>query len=286
MLKILLGCLFALIVDQALAASVMVVGVQMPAWVERDGRQIPLKVGTPLVRTDQLRTGANARILLSLEDGSKIKLGENGSLRLDELSPEKDFFTAAFNVVQGAFRFTTDLVFKDKRRDVKVQIGTATIGIRGTDVWGKATEEKDIVCLLEGKISVNRGTDQTVSMQDPLTFYIAPKNQPAQALAPVKPEQIALWAKETDIQPGEGAAHLGGKWKVYLATSQNQDDILKIYDALGSAGYATEINPVTANAMTEYRLRIINLPSKREAHALAKRLLGQAGVDKPWVAVR
>ena len=286
MLRLLIGSLFAFVVTQAFAASVMVLGVQMPAWIERDGRQIPLKVGTHLVRTDQLRTGPNARILLSLEDGSTVKLGENGTLRLEELSPEKDIFSAAFEVLKGAFRFSTDLVMKNNRRDVKVRIGTATMGIRGTDVWGKATDEKDIICLLEGKITVNRGADEPIEMHDPLTFYIAPKGQPAHSLAPVPPEQIAKWAKETDIQTGEGAVRLGGKWRVYVLSTPSQNDALKAYDALGNAGYAAEISPVTINGVTEYHLRIPNLPNKQEANALAKRLEGQPGMDKMWVSTK
>lgn len=284
MLRFFVMSLLAVTASPAFAAAVMVTGVQMPAWVARDGRQIPLRVGTPLLKTDQLRTGSNARILLSLEDGSKVKLGENGTLRLDELAPEKDIFAATFNVLKGAFRFSTDLVMKNNRRNVSVLIGTATIGIRGTDVWGKAADDKDIVCLLEGQISVNRGADPTVLMQDPLTFYIAPKNLPAQAIAPVPPEKIAQWAKETDIQAGEGAARLGGKWKLYLLSTPIQSEVLKAFDTLSDAGYAVDISPITSNGETDYRLRIANLPSRKESLALAKALDQQPGVGKTWVS--
>ena len=286
MFRLLIGSLFVFAVIQAQAAAVTVIGVQMPAWVERDGRQTPLKVGAVLARSDQLRTGANARILLNLEDGSKVKLGENGTLRLEELSPEKDIFSAAFEVLKGAFRFSTDLVMKNNRRDVKVRIGTTTMGIRGTDVWGKASDEKDIICLLEGKITVNRGTDEPLLMQDPLTFYIAPKGKPAQAVAPVPSEQIAKWALETDIQPGQGATRSGGKWKLYLLSTPDQKEALKVYDTLGDAGYATEISPVSTNGTTKYRLRIANLPSKKESRALANNLAGQPGVGKTWVSTK
>jgi hypothetical protein len=278
MLRWLLGSVLAITTVQAFAAAVLVEGVQMPAWVERDGRLIPLKVGMSLNKSDQLRTGANARVLLGLAEGSKVKLGENGTLRVDELNSGDDLFSASLKVLRGAFRFSTELLMKAKYRDVNVSIGTATIGIRGTDVWGKAADEKDIVCLLEGKISVNRGTDPTVTMQDPLTFYIAPKNKPAEMVAPVPLEKIAVWAKETDIQPAQGAAILGGKWKVYLVSAPTQQEILKAYDTLAEAGYATEIRPVTVSGVTEYQLRISNLPSRKEAESLAERLKGQAGI--------
>lgn len=280
MLRVLVAGICLLFSSHNFAAAIVVKGVQMPAWVEREGRLMPLKVGTVLTRKDQLRTGLNARILLGMEDGSDVKLGENGILRLDELNVEKDLFSAALQVLKGAFRFTTDQITKQNRRDVKILIGTATVGIRGTDIWGKSTDEKDIVCLLEGNITVNRGDDPTLTMQEPLTFYIAPKGKPAQSVAAVSTEQIGIWAKETDIQAGEGAARVGGKWKVYLNSTNSQSEVIQAYDTLGNAGYAADISPVTLNGVTEYRLRIVNLPSKKEAQALARRLEGQSGTGK------
>jgi len=256
----------------------------MPAWLEREGQQTPLKVGATLVSTDQIRTGTNGRILLSLQDGSKVKLGENGTLIVEALIPENDLFTATLNVLKGAFRFTTDLVIKNKRRDVKVLIGTATIGIRGTDVWGKADEEKDIVCLLEGKINVNRGTDKPVLMQEPLTFYVAPKGQPAQAVAAVPLDNIKQWAQQTDIQVGTGATRLGGQWKLYLLSSTDQKKVLKAYDILSSAGYAVEMNNPLYKGKTVFRLRIVNLPNKKESKALAKYLEDQPGLGEMWIS--
>src|SRR5438045_182704 len=85
-------------------------GVQMPAWVERDGRRTPATPGMELKAGDQLRTGAGSRLLVKLSEGSSVKLGENGSLRVAELAPAKDIFKGALAVLEGAFRFTTDKI--------------------------------------------------------------------------------------------------------------------------------------------------------------------------------
>lgn len=286
MFRWLTGSLCALTAMQALAATGVVEGVQMPAWIERGGQQMPLRVGNKLAASDQLHTGLNARILLRLDEGSTVKLGESGSLRLDEAGSDKGIFSAALAVVKGAFRFTTAQIMKHRRRDVAVQIGSATVGIRGTDVWGKAADDKDIVCLLEGKISVNRGSEEPLVMQEPLTFYVAPKGQPAQSVAPVPPEQIEKWARETEIQAQQGAARLGGKWKLYLLSTTSEAEVLQAYDTLEKSGYAVEIRPVGGKPDLEYRLRIVNLPSRNEAEALAKILQAQAGVGKTRVSIR
>ena len=264
----------------------VVEAVQMPAWVERGGAKIPLIPGMELKGTDQLRTGANAKLLLKMGEGSLVKLGEGGSLRLDQLAEGKDkVFTAALNVLQGAFRFTTTALQKQRKRNIDITIATVTAGIRGTDVWGKAAADRDIVCLIEGKIEVQRGQDRPFLMDQPLSFYIAPKNAPPLPVAPVDPEQLRQWATETEIEAGKGAARRGGKWKVLAASVETQEEALKLYDALRAAGYAAEIRPAMAGEKRIYDVRLAHLPSRAEAEALAAAIRGKMGVTEPKVSL-
>jgi hypothetical protein len=84
------------------APQAIVEAVQMPAWVERGGARIPLAAGMPLQANDELRTGANARLLLKLAEGSLVKLGENAQLKFTAAQTRKDgVFVAAMNVLQG-----------------------------------------------------------------------------------------------------------------------------------------------------------------------------------------
>ena len=161
---------------RAAPPQAVVEAVQMPAWVERGGARVPLAPGMGLQPNDELRTGADARLLLKLADGSSVKLGEAAQLRLTTIATRKDnVFTSAMNVLQGAFRFTTDALARTRRRDVTVTVATVTAGIRGTDLWGKAAADRDIVCLIEGRVEVSRQGDPTVTMDQPLSFYIAPR---------------------------------------------------------------------------------------------------------------
>ena len=266
----------------AAAQHAVVEAVQMPAWVERAGARTPLAPGMKLNGTDQLRTGTGAKLLLRMGEGSLVKLGESGSLRLDQLAEGKDkVFTAALNVLQGAFRFTTTLLQKQRRRNIDITIATVTAGIRGTDVWGKAAVDRDIVCLIEGKIEVQRGQDQPFLMDQPLSFYIAPKNAPPLPVAPVDPEQLRQWAAETEIEGGKGAARRGGKWKIIAASVETQTEALKLYDTLRAAGYAAEIRPAMAGEKRVYDVRLAHLPSKADAEALAASIRGKMGITNP-----
>jgi hypothetical protein len=279
----------ALLATQLAAAAppnAVVEAVQMPAWVERGGAKIPLAPGMELRGTDQLRTGASAKLLLKMGEGSLVKLGEGGTLRLDQLADGKGkVFTAALNVLQGAFRFTTTALLTQRRRNIGITIATLTAGIRGTDVWGKAAPDRDIVCLIEGKIEVQRGRDQPFLMDQPMSFYIAPRNAPPLPVAPVDPEQLRQWAAETEIESGKGAARRGGRWKVIAATFDTQADALKLYDGLRAAGYAAQIRPAMAGEKRTYDVRLAHLPSKVEAEALAGWLRGKMGVVEPIVSL-
>jgi hypothetical protein len=263
----------------------VVTGVQMPAWLDRDGKSQPLTPGEQLRNGDSIRTGANSRVLLKMGEGSAVRLGENAKLKLSNLGRREDnLFTAALDVAGGAFRFTTDVLAKIHRREVDVKIATITAGIRGTDLWGKAASDKDLVCLLEGHIAVAHGNDAPVEMNDANTFYVVPKDAAPLPIAPVDAAKIAQWSLETEIAGGAGAARSGGKWKVILAVADSQVAALDVYDAVRAGGYAAEIHPMGTAGKRRYQVRISQLPSKAEAQQLANSLKGQFGVTAPSIA--
>lgn len=270
------------------APTAVVEGVQMPAWVERGGVKQPLAAGMELLAADRISTGANSRILLRLAEGSQVKLGENAQMSLDRLAQRQDnrqtLLLAAIDVARGAFRFTTDAKARLlSRREVDIRVSTVTAGIRGTDLWGKSAGDRDIVCLIEGRIVVQREAEQPVNLDQALQFYIAPKangrpdtSKPVQ-LATVTAEQLTQWAAETEIATGQGAARRGGKWKLVAASSADQNAALAVYDKLRAEGYAASIFPI-GNAQTRaYEVRIGGLPSKAEAEALGIRVESIAG---------
>ncbi len=261
--------------DLLLAAPDAVVeGIQLPAWVTRDGKRQPLAIGTELQNSDEVSTGGNSRLLLRLGDGSVVKLGENGRLQLSDLVQKRKqgFLAATLKVLEGAFRFTTDVAVKARgSRDIKVHFPTITAGIRGTDIWGKNLGDKEVVVLIEGKIIVARTGDQPVEMKDPLTYLQAPKTGAATVEA-VPMEQLKAWAAETEISDGAGALRKGGHWKLYLGSYQQQLEALSLYDRLRREGYPVRIQPGQADGGQIYRLRLAGFSSEQEANALGARL--------------
>jgi hypothetical protein len=266
--------LFAVSLLASAQPAAVVEGVQMPAWVERGGQRQPIVPGMLLQPGDLIQTGPGSRLLVRMSERSLVKLGENGQLRFTELSTTKQLFRAALGVLEGAFRFTTDVAVKNRRRDVKITVATVTAGIRGTDLWGRSRGNTEIVCLIEGAIEVGAQGEAPVTMDQPRQFYRRVGGQ-TQPIGFVEPAQLDEWSKETEIERGRGAARLGGRFQATLARASDQAAALSLYDQLRAAGYPAEIRPVRQAEQTVYVVRIRNLPSAAEARALEAQLRGK-----------
>ena len=266
-------------------------GLQMPAWLVRGGKREPLAIGTWLRNGDQINTGAASRALLRMGDGSTVKLGENAKFSLDGMSQKSDarnrLFTASMGMVEGAFRFTTSLLYKFRgKREVDVHFTTVTAGIRGTDLWGKSSRERDVVALIEGKIILSRAGQAPITMREPKTVYLAPRDAPPPPIQQIADDLLARYAAETEIEPGKGAAGSGGRWRIYAARTNNQDEALAVYDKLREAGYPATINPAPAEGGTLYLVRISGLLSELDGTAVAIRLKAELGLEHVAVSLQ
>jgi hypothetical protein len=263
--------------------------LQMPAWLVRDGQRTPLAHGVRLRNGDRIDTGAGSRVRLRLPDGSMVKLGEKARFSLDGVTGARradQLFKATLNVLQGAFRFTTTALYKFRgKRDIEVRFPTVTAGIRGTDLWGKATAEREIVALIEGKITVKRRGAPTLDLDQPKSLYQALRNAGVLPVEPISDEALAAYAAETEIAPGQGAAGKGGKWRVYAARVRSQDEALAVYDRLREAGYPATIQPSHKEGATVYQVRIGGLLSEADGVAVAIKLKSELGLTDVSVSL-
>ena len=262
--------------DAASAPAVLTVeSVLSPAWVERaNGRREPLTVGMVLANREKVHTGDGGRAMLRMAEGSAVKLGDGATLALDDLVQKADaqggVVGASLEVVRGAFRFTTGLLGKpaaQQQRDVRVKVNAVTAGIRGTDVWGKSEPDRDIVCLLEGRISVSHGAAQ-FQMTEPLSFYIAPRVGQAQPPSAVTAAQVKQWAAETEIDPRTGATRAGGAAFVAVVPATDERTANAQRDKLRESGYPAQVTRVG----DRHEVRIPALSDMTEAAVLAEHM--------------
>lgn len=283
------GCLLSQGAAVHAAPPAIVDEMAAPAWVLRDGRRIPAAPGMALRAGEIVATGPGSRVWLGLGDGSRVKLGENARFFVADATDAragKGVFQATLRVVRGAFRFTTALAARVAApRRVTIQLPTVTIGLRGTDLWGRAAEDREFVVLIEGSISVQRGAGEAVVLDRPLAVFEATGTAPeGGSIAAVAPDVLAAYAAETEIPAGAGRQVPGGRWKVTALSTRSPDEALGMYDRLRADGYPAVIEPRGRGEDVLYRVRIVRIATRSEAEGLATRLARAFGLESASVS--
>jgi cell division septation protein DedD len=139
------------------------------------------------------------------------------------------------------------------------------------------------VCLIEGAVKVGAEGEQAVTLDKPRQFYRRDMGK-TQPVGFVGANQIAEWAKQTEIEAGKGALRRGGRFSVQLAAADNEEAARAVRDELHKAGYPAEIARRQEAEKVIYYVRIRQLPSREEAQALAAQLKGKHGVGDPRVS--
>jgi len=274
----------------AAAPDAQVEALQMPVWLTRDGKRQPLAIGAQLKNGDTITTGEGSRVLLRLAEGSAVKLGENARFDLNGMSQTRDGsqqrFSASLGVQQGAFRFTTPPEEKShSARSIDVKLPTITASIVGTDIWGKSTDDGELVALIDGKINVARKGEAPVSMVEARTVYIAPRDAPPPPVTSITLAQLNAFAQETELQSGAGVAGRGGNYKIYAARTPNQEEALAVYERVRDAGYAAAIQPAMSGGRQIYQVRIVGILSEADGVAVAVKLRVQLGLRDVQVSL-
>jgi hypothetical protein len=273
----------------ALAAEVpAVIALQSPAWVQRDGYNQALRSDFTLRQGDVIHTGSSGKVYLRMPDGSVVKLGNEAELRIEGLAVNSDadgeIFDGVLRVLKGAFRFTTQVVGRaTTRRDVRVHIGTATAGIRGTDIWGSNNDERDLICLLEGEIAVRSGNYSPQIMDQPLQFFVVPEGQAPLPLSFVPVEKVINeWAPQTELTPGVPTM-TNGPWAVVLASYTEEQSAVDLTQTMGIAGYPARIAEVQLSGTRYYRVVVTGFGDRGQAQSYIDQTATQFGVFDAWL---
>ncbi len=261
-------------------------GLQLPAWIEHQGSSAPLNPGVRVYSGDRLKTGAGARILLQLEEGSFVKLGENSELEVRDVVPafsSNGVFGGHLDVAKGTFRYTTTLLSNQRKRDLSIRIAAVTASVRGTDLWAKAAADTDTLCLINGDISVQREGEESFRMHQPLSVYIAPKGAPAKPVAAVEPEQFRRWAQEVELNIDDGALTGSGSWKLNITSLLDHSLALQRQQEMQSAGYPVVVKVVNIKGKRWSRIMIRGFARFNGAQAVANTLEEKFGIKDAWI---
>jgi len=130
--------------------------VQNLAEAAYEGNIRTLNKNSDVKMEDRLRTGADARLKVQLNDGSEVVMGENAELTVDEFvyTPEKER-KMVLNALKGALLFVGKMMDNYRRQKVTVKTPVATLGVRGTHFWVGRIDGNTGVLVLDGSVLVN-----------------------------------------------------------------------------------------------------------------------------------
>ena len=94
-----------------------------------------LKKGSAVSVGDAVKTGENGQALIQMEDKSRLIIRKNSEVKIEAFEyKKKDTDKAETSLISGALRAVSGNIAKKNPASVKYSAGTATIGIRGTDI--------------------------------------------------------------------------------------------------------------------------------------------------------
>lgn len=275
----------------AAPSATVVEAVQLPAWVERNGQRRPAEPGVQLRANDKAITANGSRMLLRMDDKSTIKLGEQTEFLIRSIDTSRESAVApseqksAFKLVSGVFRYATDYTSKalGNKRELNLEVATATVGIRGTDFWAMTDAAHDAVCVFEGKVEVVRDAKPGIELDKPGAFWVVFTGQPEKPADQATPAQLAKFIGQAEMQAGSGVLLQGGRWRTVAASLSSVAEVAALRTRLQTAGYPADMLAKDGR----HEVRISQLATREDAEAVLKRLKADAslGVTEGRVAL-
>ena len=136
MFALLVSALLALCAGNAFAQAAYVHEMTGSATATIGTFQRALKVGDLVETGSVISTGEKSTAVIKFEDGQIMVLAERTSFRIVDYKYDKQRVSqssAVFSLLQGGLRFISGVIGATNRNSFRMNVGTATIGIRGTD---------------------------------------------------------------------------------------------------------------------------------------------------------
>ena len=129
--------LFLLFASPAIFAQEFVGGLRKvtgSGTIMRDGQQIIAKDGIRIKMGDKLITGKNGALGVIFTDNTRISLGANSEINIDQYAfqPAQGKFAFLTELIQGTALYISGAIGKLSPKSVKFKTPTAIVGVGGT----------------------------------------------------------------------------------------------------------------------------------------------------------
>lgn len=113
------------------------------AFVVRDGRSIPAAPGQFVLEADVLRTGADGRLGITLNDDTRVSLGPSSEVRVDRFSygSADGGLRLVLKFVKGVAAYVSGRIAKISPDAIRLETPAAIVGVRGTTLAIRVDEK-------------------------------------------------------------------------------------------------------------------------------------------------
>ncbi len=104
------------------------------AWIVRSGESLPVQVGDAIKEADTLKTGANGHLGVTMQDDTRLSIGPESELSLDQFSfsPSDGRLALAVRIVRGIAAYVSGQIARLSPDAVRLETPAAIVGVRGT----------------------------------------------------------------------------------------------------------------------------------------------------------
>lgn len=139
-----------------------IVEIEGSAAITHPGQKpITAVTDAPIYQNDILETGSSSKMDVLFTDDTEFTLGENTRMKIDEYIYDSNAPAGnkgVYSVLNGVFLYIGGLMADHTNPNVTVETSYASIGMRGTTVWGGPLDGEFGVLVQEGAVDVK--TDQ------------------------------------------------------------------------------------------------------------------------------
>lgn len=102
--------------------------------INRSGDRQAAASGDPVFLADSVETGASSTASIVLLDGTRLAMGPQSELWLDNFAyePQNELLGIALRVLRGTMLFVTGEIGRLAPESIEVKTPTGTLGVRGT----------------------------------------------------------------------------------------------------------------------------------------------------------
>ena len=155
--------MFLLFVSTLFANIGKITLLEGEAFVKRGEETLRLNISDSISNNDFIETKTNSKVKITFIDNTIITIGKESSLKIEDYffdSNNKNSAKSELSVSKGAFHAITGQIGKVNPEKFKLKTKNATIGIRGTEIYG---DQNRVFCTQGAIFVLSFGETREVS---------------------------------------------------------------------------------------------------------------------------